>query len=342
VNTDEAIADEMDDDDLPGVSVAVIENGQFRYTRGFGHADIANDVTMDSEHVLRTASVSKAVGGALALRLSDASGSFDVKSTAGEHLDDLPSHHTATLEELASNRGCVRHYADADDVADPEEFEAQQDADTHLRSTEFNSAYGALLHFQDDPLVLGCSVGDDEVYSTHGYTMLGAALEATADVAIADLVTGLISQPFDLDTLRLEDMGDTSVRRAKLYKNGDNELATPDEISWKVLGGGLESTAKDLARFADRLQDGSIVENPEYIWNGADQGWGYAYGWDIRSDHNGHRRVGKSGGQLGSDAYLLMYPDDAVAIAVLINREELAEDDDNARRIAEAVGELMF
>ena len=160
--------------DIPGVTVAVMQNGQFRYARGFGHADIAAGVWMDAAHVLRTASVSKAVGGVLTLRLHE-QGVLDRDDLAADYLD-LPAFHTATLEELASNRGCVRHYADDEAVADPEEYEAQLAADNHLASTKFSSATGATLHFRDDPLLLNCTIGDTEEYSTHG-TVLGSAVD---------------------------------------------------------------------------------------------------------------------------------------------------------------------
>jgi CubicO group peptidase (beta-lactamase class C family) len=113
-------------------------------------------------------------------------------------------------------------------------------------------------------------------------------------------------------------------------------------MSWKTLGGGLESNVRDVAGFGGHLMAGDIVSQNslDHMW--VDLGWDYAYGWSSLSDHNGHRRVGKSGGGPGVDSYLLMYPDDEVAIAVLINREELAEGDNNAKVIASGVAELIF
>ena len=293
-------------DDIPGVTVAVMQNGQFRYARGFGHADIAAGVWMDAAHVLRTASVSKAVGGVLTLRLHE-QGVLDRDDLAADYLD-LPAFHTATLEELASNRGCVRHYADDEAVADPEEYEAQLAADNHLTSTKFSSATGATLHFRDDPLLLNCTIGDTEEYSTHGTVLGSAAEEQAIDTPIDELVRQQISDLLGLTTLRQEDTDDTTVRRPKIYAGEANDEIDFDETSWKTVGGGLESDVRDLARFGDALLAGQIISaaNVEYMFSGT--GWDYAYGWNILADDDGHRRVGKSGGGPGVDSYLLMYP----------------------------------
>jgi CubicO group peptidase (beta-lactamase class C family) len=105
--------------------------------------------------------------------------------------------------------------------------------------------------------------------------------------------------------------------------------------------GRVESTAKDMARFGAALLAGQIITpaNVEHIWSGT--GWSYAYGFDIGSE-SGHRRATKSGGARGSDAFLQMYPDDGIVIVVLINREELAEADNNAQAIAGFIGAKML
>jgi len=343
-DVDRLVEAEMAVDDIPGVTVAVVQNGQFHYSRGFGYADISAGEWLDSSHVMRTASISKAVGGALTLRL-DESGVLDRDDLASEHIPGLPAQHTSTLEHLASNRGCVRHYADPDSpeaIADPEEYEAQEAVDDQLAATVFANNTDASLLYRDDPLLLNCTIGTTERYSTFGSGLLASAEEQATGRTAPQLVRQYISDPLGLDTLRQEDTTDTTVNRPKIYAGADNDEIAYDETSWKTLGGGLESNVRDIASFGDHLMAGDIVSQNslDHMW--VDLGWDYAYGWSILSDHNGHRRVGKSGGGPGVDSYLLMYPDDEVTIAVLINREELAESDNNASVIARGIAELMF
>ena len=211
-----------------------------------------------------------------------------------------------------SNRGCVRHYNSSAD-------------DDTLASTEYDTALDAAEVFWDDPLVAGCTVGTTNKYSTFGYTILGAALEAAAGKPIDQLVVDELTNPYGLGTLRPENLDDTSVDRSKMYET-DNDEAVPDQVSWKVLGGGMESSAADLAMFGQKLLAGQIISPlaREYMWTGTP--WSdYAYGWQLESetapDGDAHRLIGKNGAwRIGSDAWLQTYPDDGVVIAVLSNR----------------------
>ncbi|BCB77643.1 hypothetical protein GCM10022251_63600 [Phytohabitans flavus] len=351
---DKFIQAEMGEDSVPGVAVAVMENGVFTYTRGFGKADIAGDVWMDSDHVMRWASVAKAVGGALTMRLHEKPGDQVDRDLSAEHYyEPLNDQHDATLEQLASNRGCVRHYAGNKSSSlktlDPAQYDAELATDSHLAATEYPDARTAVAEFDDDPLrswtggavSTNCTAGDSELYSTHGYTVLGAGLEAATGVPVKDLVRQEISDPLGLTTLRQEDPDDTEVRRAKIYKGPSNTEATPDQISWKTLGGGLESNVRDMARFGNAMIAGNVVADTDHIWDGTAEGWDYAYGWDVDTK-GGHRYATKSGGQLGSDAHLLVFPDDGISIAVLINREELSNPEDHATAIAWHIGDLLI
>ncbi len=309
---DTRIQEELDDFDVPGMSVAVIHNGQFVYKRGFGHADVANDVWLHSGHVLRLASVSKAVAGVFSL-VMDEQGVADVTDDVADHIPGLPAQHTQTIEQLMSNRGCVRHYNGSA-------------TDATLASTEYTNLAVPTALYWNNPLV--CTVGQS-FYSTFGYQLPCLAYEKATGVPFHQLFVNEMTSPFGLGTLRPEDRDDTSVNRSKLY-NTDNSLATPDEISWKPCGGGFEASVSDLASFGDKVLDGDIITpaSVEHMWTGTP--WSYAYGWGEWSE-DGHQVVGKNGAQLGSNAWIQMYPDDGVVIAVLSNRQ-------SGGHSAEAVG----
>ncbi|MDG4824950.1 serine hydrolase [Asanoa sp. WMMD1127] len=348
------MAQEMAEDDVPGVAVAVLEGGEFTYTRGFGHADIADDVWLDSGHVLRWASISKAAGGALTMRLHE-QGALQRDDPVRDHATGLAVQHSATFEQLAANRGCVRHYANNEsstlEDVDAVQWEKEKTTDSQLAQTWYPDAATAVEEFDDDPLrsydsgtdtvSTTCVPGASSLYSTHGYTVLGAGLEAATGRTVEQLVREEISEPLGLDTLRQEQITDTSVRRATLYTGADNDAADPDETTWKTLGGGVESDIRDLARFGRAVVQGQVYADTEYVWNGGANGWSYAYGWGTYTQ-DGHRAAAKNGGQLGSDTHLIVYPDDDVVVAVMINRAELTDPADHATDIAEYIGELIL
>ena len=246
----------------------------------------------------------------------------------------------------------MRHYARNDsstlEAVDPEQWQAEKDADDLMAQAWYVDARTASYAFHDDPLrnddggvvSTTCTPGDSSLYSTHGYTILAAALEEATGVGVKDLVRQEISEPLGLTTLRQEDNMDLEVRRAKLYDGADNEEVDADETTWKTLGGGLESDVRDLARFGRAVIQGQVYGDVEHVWGGGTEGWSYAYGWNLY-DQDGHRAAGKSGGQLGSDAHLVVYPDDDTVVAVMINREELSDPEDHATDIAEYIGGLI-
>jgi CubicO group peptidase (beta-lactamase class C family) len=335
---DALVEAERDSLDMPGISVAIMQDGKARYLRGFGHANVDDDVWLDSAHVQRLASVAKGVGGVLTMRLAE-QGEIDPADDAADHIPGLPAHHSYTVEQVASNRGCVRHYAGAEeeDGADPADVAQWAAEDDTLANTEYATATAASAVFWGSDLV--CPVGTSH-YTTHGYAILGAALEGATGSPVADLVVDELTDPYDLGTLRPEDMSDTSVRRTTLYTSTNSEYTDPDEVSWKVLGGGLEASARDLASFGDKLIDGQIVsaDSLDAMW--VDPSWGYAYGW-TNDTEDGHLRVYKNGGANGSTAYLQMFPDDGVTIAVLMNRAD-GVDGNRAESLGKAIGSLVL
>lgn len=335
---DGIVTGEMGVDDIPGVSVAVIDNGQFLYTRGFGFADIDSGVWMHSSHVMRTASVSKAIGGTLLLKATETYG-VDVDDSAQSWVASLPAAYGAvSLEMLASNRGCVRHYASNETYTDDNVKQAQLDADEEMATNEYASSADALPLYRDDTLV--CTPGDPH-YSTLGYGVLGAALEAASGLTTAEVVEQQISGPLGLQTLGIEDLDDPTVERAMAYDGPTNteiDLHTAQK-TFAPLGGGVWSSTPDLCRFAHALVTDQIIDNPDDIWTSSP--WtDYAYGWSL-GNQDGHVRIAKDGAASGADAYLLVYPDDDLAIAVLINRHELT-DESSAAAIAEAIGAMLI
>ena len=101
---------ELDDFDVPGISVTASKNGKVVYRRGFGFQDKADGIWMHGGSVNRTASVSKAVAGVLALRMDAKHTEFSLADKVRTHLPWLPAKHDYTIEQAVMNRSCVKSY----------------------------------------------------------------------------------------------------------------------------------------------------------------------------------------------------------------------------------------
>ncbi|MFI0448441.1 serine hydrolase [Actinomadura sp. 6N118] len=303
---DTRVQRELDDTAVPGISVAVFQRGQARYLRGFGMADIDGNVWMDTRHVGSLASVSKAVAGVLTMRMVE-QGQVGLTDTTRSRVPAMPAHHTHTVGNLLSNRGCVGHYDEIPDDA--------------FDNMPYATALAASRQFWNEPLA--CTLPDYH-YSTHGYTLLGAALESAGGTNVENLVRTRLTNAFGLGTLAPQDPNDTTVRRMAQYTTADREIALENN-DWKTLGGGIDSSVADLARFGDMLASGRILTaaSRTTMWTAPDTLDSYAYGWDTGSQRDSqarsHRLVAKDGSQPGALTHIRVYPDDGITIAVMMN-----------------------
>jgi CubicO group peptidase (beta-lactamase class C family) len=287
-----------------GMSIAIAVNGKIQFMRGYGFQDIDSNKESHAKTVYRHASVSKALCGTIAYRLQ-AKRKLDISKKTRDYEPGLPAHHTHTVGELLSNRGKVRHYKDNDPAA------SSGTAKVYANALEASKLFSA------DPLVPG-----NYLYSTHGYTCAVAAMEKAVGKTYTKIMEDELTNAFDLNTMRCEDLTKNVAERSKIYAvdgNGFKKL-TPLSLSWKFGGGGTESSAYDLARFGIKLLDGSILSNTNMttMTTKPDNAANYAYGWDTGTD-SGQTVFAKSGGQPGARAYIRCYPDKKIVIALLCN-----------------------
>ena len=316
---DDLVADEraVDPDQSGGVAVAIYDDGVPVYLRGFGDADVDDGTWMDSSHISSTASVSKAVAGVLTFRLVE-QGLVDLDDLTEDLVPTMPDHHTHTVGQLLSNRGCVGHYDDLPDVP----------------AEDYDTALDASAEFWDEDLVCDPTTDDEDNYSTHGYTLLGAALEAAANDDVKSLVLDELTIPFDLGTLRPQG---SSGHRMSLYKDGE-EVDAPNN-DWKVLGGGLDSSTADLARFGSMLAQGQILSRASFLtlWDPPTPASDYAYGWSTGTV-SGVEWAAKDGLQTGVRSYLRLYPTLDLSVAVIMNDRSGSQ---SAVRLGTDIGDFL-
>ena len=143
-----------------GFSVAIAQNGQFKYLKGFGKADSAKGKEAHGRTVYRLASVSKAVTGTLGFILQK-KGKIDLSNSVRTYLPRLPTSHNYDVAKLVTNRSKIRHYLPTNDP---------------VYSLGQTTAWNAVKAFMGDNLL---SAGYN--YSTHAYTVFAAAVEANTN-----------------------------------------------------------------------------------------------------------------------------------------------------------------
>lgn len=331
-----------------GISVAVIHQGDMVYRQGFGHADTEAGKTAHSRTVYSAASISKVFGATLAAKL-EAEGqlrdgtavNLDLSlptdhylgsvtdPISGEFYGSIPSHHTHTLEQLLAHIGCVPHYKDDNNPDSP--YVNNRTAHYETQSMAVSSVHGADVHEKDlwdIALLPGCTIGSTRDYSTAAFTFVGAALEQATGRSLNQLLEEELFKPYGLTDTRVQFEQSTlpgNYERAVPYSNSGAASSYADN-SWKTIGGGLESSAHDLARFGWMVLDGQIVNDDvrdNRLWSPVAAGCTSfsggsctnGLGWSGDPNFMEHGGLGS-----GAHTHLRIYPKDGMVIAVMANR----------------------
>jgi len=336
---------------LPGISVVVMHADSVLYRRGFGWADSAQAKEAHSGTVYLTASVAKVIGSTIAARI-EARGEVDLSNPTSDYIPDLPEHHTHTLEQLLSKTGCVTHYREAT-PSRPDTTRVYAFRIDALKAATQVSGNQDPVQMWADTLLGGCIPGQHYRYSTHGYTYVGAALEEVTGKPIADIIADELTKPFALSSMRTVTTekwggyGGLGVRPYHLAQgyvwNGTSSIPQDYENStWKVLGGGLQTDALDLARFGALTLSGTIVADTARLWTPLTAGgtaWNPAVsamqptglGWAVAQvppamvagDASTNRMIAEHGGDArGAGSLIRLYRDGDLVIAILTNQQQ--------------------
>ncbi len=292
---------------VAGASVAIMVDGRLRFAEGFGFQDLENKVSATSHTVYRLASISKVVTTVGLMRLVE-QGKIDLDADARTYAPSFPGKdHVFTTRNLLTHTSGIRHYVD----------EKIDNGTVAYRTTE-----EALALFKDDPLQY--EPGTQTSYSTHAFTLVARIIEGASGASFESYMVENVFKKASTPLLAFEHREQTNQYRTNLYQRGlRNSIRQPRTIqdnSWKFAGGGMESSAIDLVRFAQAVVDGTLLSNEtvEQMWTKQSFGGlslNRGLGWAI--DGNGNPQHG--GSQQGSRTYLTVYREQNTIIAVLTN-----------------------
>ncbi|HZR55444.1 MAG TPA: serine hydrolase domain-containing protein [Terriglobales bacterium] len=299
----------------PSISVAVVKDGKLAWTGAYGFSDLENFVPATTSTMYRLASISKPITATAVMQLVQA-GKIDLDAPAQKYCPAYPQKQwTITTRELLGHLAGVRHYKN------PEE----ENKSTH----HYSSVVDSLDFFKSEPLDL--EPGTKFHYSTFGYSILGCEIEGVSGMSFMDYLQKNIFQPAGMTHIRSDDTYAIIPNRARGYRkteNGDVVNAYLADTSNKIPGGGLISTATDLADFAIASMHATLVAKAteEQMWTPQKTRDGkstsYGLGWGI-GELKGKRKIAHDGGQPGTSTDLAMLPDSDVAVAVMCNLEEV-------------------
>jgi len=301
---------------VPGISAAVVQDGELVWSEGFGMADLENFVPATSSTLFRLGSISKPITATAILQLSER-GKLDLDAEVQKYCPAFPKKEwPITTRELLGHLGGIRHY-NPDAKGD-----ISEDSAKHFANMEES------LHiFAGDALV--AKPGTKFHYSTYGYTVLGCVLEGAASEKYVDYVKENIFEPAGMAETQADNFFAVIQHRTRWYhkdKAGVVQNAGVLDSSYKIPGGGLVSSADDMARFeiaimADKLLKAATCDlmwTPQKAADGSQTG--YALGWGTQRKY-GLALVEHTGGQQGTSTSIILVPERRAGIVVLANMD---------------------
>lgn len=311
---------------VPGLSAAVAVGDAVVWMQGFGLADIEQAVPVRPETVMRIASISKPITATAVMQLVER-GLVSLDDPIQRYVPSFPRkpQGEVRVRHLLTHTSGIRHYKGA-------EFSLAE---------SFPSLDRAIAVFRHDPLEF--APGEKYLYSTYGYNLLQGVVEAASGRGFDEYLRTHIFVPAGMTSTFLEYPQELVRFRGRQYVRGPlpaswlNAPYVDNSVKWA--GGGIISTASDIARFSIALDAGRLLkpETLERMYASArltnGNITGYGLGWMVAQE-GGRTIVAHSGGAMGGTTYLIRDPKARTAAVLLANL-------DNVPRLRDLAQQLM-
>jgi D-alanyl-D-alanine carboxypeptidase len=296
---------------VAGVSVAVVKGRDTVVMKGYGFADIENDVRATAQTVHRIGSITKQFTAAAIMRLVD-EGKLALDDTLGKLLPSAaPPWRSVTLRRLLNHTSGIRSYTSLGPRWQ-RRWREDMTPDTIV----------ALVH--DD--TLDFKPGAQWRYNNTGYVLLGMIIERASGKSYATYLEEEFYRPLGLSQTYYCSQRPIIKHRAQGYERAASQLVNAEYLSMTqpFSAGALCSTVGDLVAWQRALTSGRVVRpasyaamtTPETLTDGKPLTYGFGLGVGrIES----HRKVSHGGGINGFITDLSYYPDDTLHVVVLAN-----------------------
>lgn len=308
---EEFVTKKMELDKIPGLSVGFYI-GDFEWSRGFGFADLENQVPATENSSYRLASNTKSMTALAALQLAE-EGKIDLDADIRNYVPYFPEKkYSFSTRQLMGHLAGISHYRD---------YDAEGHIKVHKDTRE------SLDIFDDFDLI--AEPGTRYYYSSYGYNLLGAIVESVAKQPFGDYLEQHIWSPLGMDQTCMDSPTEIIPNRVTGYRlrYGNLEQSEYVDMSSRFAAGGTRSTVVDLLKYARGIQRGDIVSQVglEMMETSMQTKSGhytdYGMGWQL-TPTNGHFIAMHTGSQQETRTILIRIPREEAAIAMAFNLED--------------------
>jgi CubicO group peptidase (beta-lactamase class C family) len=304
---------------IPGISIAIVAEGQVVYAKGFGTISLSTDRRPSADTQYRLASVSKPLTATGVFQLVQ-DGTVRLDEPARQYCPELAAlDGVPTVRQFLMHRSGMRHTTDQEDVSITGAF------------PRLGEALVSIVH---EPLQF--RPGTKTLYTSWGYAALGCVIEGASGRSYADFMKDRVFGPAGMTSTTFDHPTFSSPTFSPGYRRGLIYGLRPSlvvDTRFKTPASGLISSVNDLARFAIAIFDRKVVTEATAkemfsIQPDGEGGRLFTAGWSV--DPTGLSNSGKpsygqafdfNGSMEGATAYFDLVPGRRYAVALLANRE---------------------
>ena len=322
---DHTVLDLMERTRIPGVAVGVVENGEVILAKGYGRAELENEVPATAETMFQSGSVAKqftAAGVMAAVEDGLLSLDDDLLGLLGRGPDTWSR---ITVRHLLTHSSGIPDY-----TSDTFDYRRDYSNDDLVRmATELELEFEA---------------GSRWNYSNTGYVLLGVILEKVAGKPYYDVLRERIFEPAGMHTIQVISEPDVIRGRARGYHpapDGWTHAAWVAPTLNQTADGAMLMSVRDMIAWHEAVRSRRVLSeesweeilSPMVLTSGRTYPYGFAWFLD---EINGHPVQEHGGSWQGFIAQFTRFPEQDLGVIVLSNASS-----PGAPRIAEAVAALV-
>lgn len=305
---DNYIKAQMDLQKIPGLSIAVVRNGEIVKTKGYGVANIELNVPAKPETVYQSGSMGKQFTATAVMMLVE-EGKIALDDKFNKYFPDSPeSWNNITVRNLLTHTAGTTDY--------PKDFDFRRD---YTEAELLKIAQAISLAF---------APGEKWSYSNIGYVTLGILISKVTGKFYGEFLRERIFKPLGMTSARIISEADIVPNRAAGYRMLKSELKNQEWVSPSMnttADGSLYLTVLDVAKWDAALYTERLLKKSslDQMWTPVKLNSGetrpYGFGWSF-GDLRGRKIIEHGGAWQGFTSHIARYVDEKLTIIVLANR----------------------
>lgn len=294
-----------------GITGGIFADGKVVWTGGAGYRDQKANAPANKDMVNRIASISKSMTAVAIMQLVEKE-KLDLDASLQTYVPDYPKKPQGeiTVRHLLTHTSGVPHYKGDLDSFSWREYDNLRKAMKRFQKRDLKGVPGQVYH-----------------YTTYGYVLLGLVIENCSGLSYEDYMKKHIWDVAGMHNTSVEKKKVEVAHKSRFYKmskKGKLKRDIKSNLSMKVPGGGIQSTAGDLLKFGQALIENKLIskqtmEKMFYNPKIREGGNPYIMGFFLYADDERGRIIGHSGSQVGSSTQFMILLDKGIVVSAMSN-----------------------